>query len=47
MHLLYWKKYFIMIEQIPLVDAPQNLSQIALIILFEAVSENLGFALFH
>jgi hypothetical protein len=36
-----------MIEQIPLVDAPQNLSQIALIILFEAVSENLGFALFH
>jgi hypothetical protein len=36
-----------MIEQIPLVDAPQNLSNIALIIQFEAVSENLGFALFH
>lgn len=30
-----------MLEQIPLVDAPQNLSHVALIILFEAVSENL------
>jgi hypothetical protein len=36
-----------MIEQISLVDAPQNLSHIALIIRFEPVIENLGFALFH